>query len=36
MWKFRVAALEIQAVLWGVLGLGFGWLTEKELKFKVK
>jgi len=28
MWKFRVAALEIQAVLWGTLGLGFGWLTE--------
>jgi predicted cobalt transporter CbtA len=31
MWKFRVAALEIQAVLWGTLGLGFGWLTEREL-----
>ncbi|MGF7180348.1 CbtA family protein [Tunturiibacter psychrotolerans] len=30
MWKFRVAALEIQAVLWGTLGLGFGWLTERE------
>jgi predicted cobalt transporter CbtA len=30
MWKFRVAALEIQAVLWGTLGLGFGWLMERE------
>jgi predicted cobalt transporter CbtA len=30
MWKFRVAALEIQAVLWGTLGLGFGWLTERD------
>jgi predicted cobalt transporter CbtA len=29
MWKFRVAALEIQAVLWGTIGLGFGWLTER-------
>ena len=32
MWKFRVAALEIQAVLWGTLGLGFGWLTEREYR----
>jgi predicted cobalt transporter CbtA len=31
MWRFRVAALEIQAVLWGTLGLGFGWLTEQNL-----
>ena len=31
MWKFRAAALEIQAVLWGTLGLVFGWLTEREL-----
>jgi predicted cobalt transporter CbtA len=30
MWRFRVAALEIQAVLWGTLGLGFGWLTERN------
>lgn len=30
MWKFRVAALEIQAVLWGTLGLGFGWWTERD------
>jgi len=31
MWKFRVAALEIQAVLWGTLGVGFGWLIERDL-----
>jgi predicted cobalt transporter CbtA len=30
MWKFRVAALEIQAVLWGTLGLGFGWWIERD------
>jgi predicted cobalt transporter CbtA len=34
MWKFRVAALEIQAVLWGALGLGFGWLTERDSSSK--
>lgn len=31
MWRFRVAALEIQAVLWGTLGLLFGWLTERDV-----
>jgi predicted cobalt transporter CbtA len=31
MWKFRVAAIEIQAVLWSTLGLLFGWLTERDL-----
>lgn len=30
MWKFRVAAVEIQAVLWGTLGLGFGWWVESS------
>jgi predicted cobalt transporter CbtA len=29
MWRFRVAAIEIQAVMWTTLGLGFGWLTER-------
>jgi predicted cobalt transporter CbtA len=29
MWRFRIAALEIQAVLWTTLGLVFGWLTER-------
>jgi len=28
--SYGVAALEIQAVLWGTLGLGFGWLTERD------
>lgn len=31
MWRFRVAAFEIQAVLWATLGLLFGWLTERSL-----
>jgi len=30
MWKFRVTALEIQAVLWGTLGLGLGWWVESS------
>ena len=30
MWKFRVAALEVQAVLWATLGFLFGWLTERD------
>jgi predicted cobalt transporter CbtA len=29
LWRFRIAALEIQAVLWTTLGLLFGWLTER-------
>jgi predicted cobalt transporter CbtA len=32
MWRFRVAALEIQVVLWTALGLLFGWLTERDEK----
>jgi predicted cobalt transporter CbtA len=32
MWRFRVAALEIQAVMWATLGLLFGWLTERGLR----
>jgi predicted cobalt transporter CbtA len=32
MWRFRVAALEIQAVMWATLGLLFGWLTERDLR----
>ena len=30
MWRFRVASLEIQAVMWTSLGLLFGWLTERS------
>ncbi len=32
MWRFRVAAMGIQAVLWGTLGLLFGWLTERGMR----
>jgi predicted cobalt transporter CbtA len=31
MWKFRVAALELQLLLWAVLGFLFGWLAERQL-----
>lgn len=30
MWRFRIAALELQTVLWASLGLLFGWLTERD------
>jgi predicted cobalt transporter CbtA len=29
LWKFRIASWETQAVMWSVLGLFFGWLTER-------
>jgi len=29
LWNFRIASWEIQAVMWGGLGLIFGWLTER-------
>jgi len=29
LWKFRIASWETQAVMWGLLGLLFGWLTER-------
>ncbi|QMV17329.1 hypothetical protein GOB94_00335 [Granulicella sp. 5B5] len=29
LWKFRIASLETQAVMWSILGLLFGWLTER-------
>ncbi len=31
LWKFRLDSLGIQAILWGVIGLGFGYLTERSL-----
>ena len=31
MWKFRVAALEMQLLLWGVLGFLFGWFADREI-----
>jgi predicted cobalt transporter CbtA len=30
MWKFRVASLAMQLLLWGVLGFFFGWLVERD------
>ena len=29
LWQFRLAALGMQVVMWGTLGLLFGWLTER-------
>jgi predicted cobalt transporter CbtA len=29
LWKFRIASWETQAIMWGVLGLLFGWMTER-------
>ena len=31
MWKFRVAAMEMQLLLWAILGFLFGWLTERDI-----
>ena len=32
LWRFRIASLGTQAVLWGTLGLLFGALTERSLR----
>lgn len=32
LWRFRVDALAMQVILWGALGLGFGWLAERRLQ----
>jgi predicted cobalt transporter CbtA len=29
LWHFRIAAWELQAVLWASLGLAYGWLSER-------
>jgi predicted cobalt transporter CbtA len=29
LWQFRIASLGIQCVLWGAIGLIFGWLVER-------
>jgi putative cobalt transporter subunit CbtA len=34
MWRFRVAALGIQAVMWATLGVLFGGLTERDGKWQ--
>ena len=31
LWNFRLAALGIQAILWAVIGIGFGMLAERAL-----
>jgi len=31
LWKFRVASLGIQLVLWTTVGLAFGWVAERVL-----
>jgi predicted cobalt transporter CbtA len=31
MWKFRTASLEMQVLLWSVLGFSFGWLAHKDI-----
>ncbi len=36
LWRFRVASLEIQAVMWTTLGLLFGWLVECDVSFQSK
>ena len=32
LWKFRVASLGIQIVLWTTVGLTFGWLAERKIQ----
>lgn len=32
LWRFRLAAFGTQLVMWTVLGLGFGWLTERAAR----
>jgi hypothetical protein len=34
VWRFRVAALGMQAVMWATLGILFGWLTERDGKWQ--
>lgn len=31
MWRFRIASLEMQLLLWGALGLFFGWSVHREI-----
>lgn len=31
LWRFRLASLGLQALIWTVIGLGFGWLAERQL-----
>ncbi|MEW5685224.1 MAG: CbtA family protein [Pseudomonadota bacterium] len=36
LWRYRVASVGTQAVLWGALGLGFGALAERRLRREVR
>jgi predicted cobalt transporter CbtA len=36
LWRFRIAALGIQLVMWTSLGLLFGWLTERSLQARFR
>jgi predicted cobalt transporter CbtA len=31
LWDFRIASLGMQFVMWAVIGLLFGWLTERAM-----
>jgi hypothetical protein len=31
LWRFRVASLAIQAVVWGTIAIGFGYVAERKL-----
>jgi predicted cobalt transporter CbtA len=35
MWRFRIASLGMQAVMWATLGILFGWLTERDGKWQL-
>ena len=32
LWRFRMSALGMQAIMWTSLGLLFGWLAERSLR----
>jgi len=32
LWRFRVSALGIQALLWATIGLSFGLMAERRLR----
>jgi predicted cobalt transporter CbtA len=36
MWKFRVAALEMQFLLWSVLGFLFGWFADRAIAGQIR
>jgi predicted cobalt transporter CbtA len=31
LWRFRMASLGMQAIMWTTIGLLFGWLTERAM-----